>query len=331
MTDILPGLIERFFIERLIQQRNASPHTIASYRDAFRLLLRFAERKLKKAPCELALADFDADLIGGFLEHLAGDRGVSATTCNLRLTAVRSFLRFVSFEEPAVLGQIQRALAIPCRRTQRTEVNFLARFEVEAILAVPDVKTWIGRRDYTLLLTAVQTGLRLSELTGLHRDAVTLSPTAYVRCFGKGRKERATPLTKMTQNALKKWLAAPARRSSTMLFPTIRGAQMSADTVQYSLAKYVAKAAGQCPTLRKKRISPHILRHTAAMDLLGAGVDGAVISLWLGHESVRSTQPYLHAHIAMKEAALSRIQPYAGQPLGRFKPEDSLLAFLDAL
>ncbi|WP_443478368.1 tyrosine-type recombinase/integrase [Novosphingobium aerophilum] len=331
MTNILPRLIERFFIERLKQQRNASSHTVASYRDTFRLLLQFAGRELGKCPSDLELTDLNADFIGAFLDHFDGCRHASAATHNQRLTCIRSFLRFASFEEPAVAGQIQRALAIPPKRAIRREVTFLVRSEIDAILAAPDTSKWIGFRDYTLLLTAVQTGMRLSELTGLDRDAVCLGPSAHVRCLGKGRKERATPITKTAQHALSEWLAEPARLKTTVLFPTIQGARMSSDSVQYLLAKYVGQAAKDCPSLRSKRVSPHILRHSAAMELLAAGVDTTVIALWLGHESTRSTQPYLHAHIAMKEAALARLEPVSGQAVSRFKADDQLLAFLDSL
>lgn len=328
----LPALIERFFTQRLIRQRNLSPHTVASYRDTFRLLLKFAQVRLGKPPSHLALANLDAPFIVAFLDSLEERGPVSASTRNLRLTAVRTFFRFVAFEEPAYSGQIQRVLAIPGKRTTRREVHFLTRPEIEAILAAPDRTTWIGRRDRTLLLLAVQTGLRLSELVGLDRGAVSLeTPGAHVRCLGKGRKERCTPLAKQARDAVRLWLAEPVRHRATALFPNVHGSRMSVDAVQMLLAKHVRAAGNQCLSLRSKRISPHVLRHSAAMELLQAGVDCSVISLWLGHESIQSTTAYLHAHLALKEAALAKVEPLERKSVPRFRPDDRLLVFLNTL
>jgi site-specific recombinase XerD len=331
MSNILPGLIERFFTQRLVRQRNASPHTISAYRDAFRLLLKFAHTRTGKRPSALDLGDLEADLIVAFLDYLADDRAVSAATYNLRLTAIRAFFRFLAFEEPAFSGQIQRVLAVPGKLSTKREVSYLVREEIEAILAAPDRTTWLGRRDHALLLMTAQTGLRLSELVGLDRDAVHLGSGAHVRCLGKGRKERITPLTQAARVALRAWLNEPAKRGAGALFPTVHGGRMSSDAVQYLLAKYVATASAQSPSLARKRVSPHVLRHSAAMALLDAGVETTVISLWLGHESTRSTQPYLHAHLAMKEAALAKVAPMAVGGPRRFKADDQLLAFLDSL
>jgi integrase/recombinase XerD len=331
MSNILPSLIERFFTQRLMRQRNASPHTVAAYRDMFRLLFKFAHRRTGKRPSALSLGDLDADLVVAFLDHLADDRAASTATYNLRLTGVRAFFRFLAFEEPAYSGQIQRVLAIPGKLSAKREVSYLLREEIEAILAAPDRSTWLGRRDHALLLMTVQTGLRLSELVGLDRDAVQLGAGAHVLCMGKGRKERATPLTQVARTALQAWLVEPPRRRSTALFPTVHGDRMSPDTVQYLLSKYVEAATARCPSLSRKRVSPHVLRHSTAVALLDAGVDTTTISLWLGHESTRSTQPYLHAHLAVKEAALAKVAPLRTQPAGRFKPDDQLLAFLDGL
>lgn len=255
----------------------------------------------------------------------------SPATYNLRLTAIRCFFRFLAFEEPAYSGQIQRVLAIPGKIGSKREVQFLTRSEIEAILSTLDRRTWVGRRDHVLILTAVQTGMRLSELVGLDRVAITIGTGAHIRCFGKGRKERATPITRMLNATLKAWLDEPPVGNGNALFPTVHGGRMSPDAVQYLLAKYVLAAAKDCPSLRSKRISPHVLRHSAAMELLDAGVDSTVISLWLGHESTRSTQPYLHAHLAIKEAALAKIDPFNKQSSGRFRAGDELLAFLDKL
>jgi integrase/recombinase XerD len=327
----LPPLIERFFTERLMRQRNVSPHTIASYRDTFRLLFAFAREQLGKSPSALDLRDLDAPLISRFLDHLEMNRSASVRTRNLRLTAIRSFFDFAAFEEPAHGAHIQRVLAIPGKRHDRSEVHFLTRPEIEALLAVPDRSTWIGRRDHALLLLGVQTGLRVSELVGLDRNAVTLAQGAHVRCLGKGRKERCTPLTTTAIITLREWLREPGRRGAQALFPSIHGGRLSVDAVQYLIGKYVAIAGERLPSLKQKRVTPHILRHSAAMELLQAGVECSVIALWLGHESVETTQVYLHAHLALKEAALAKLSPYEGETAARFRPDDKLLAFLDSL
>jgi integrase/recombinase XerD len=292
-------LIERYFTDRLMRQRNVSPNTIASYRDTFRLLFTFAQARLRKSPSDLALGDLDASFIGTFLTDLEMKRGASVKTRNLRLTAIRSFFRFVSFGEPAHSALIQRVLAIPSKRHDKRQVHFLMRPEIEAILATPDQTTWLGRRDRTLLLVAVQTGLRLSELISLDRDAVHLGAGAHVQCVGKGRKERTTPLTTLTRRALQAWLKEPVRKGATALFPNVHGGRLSADSVQSLLAKHVQVAGKSCPSLKSKRVSPHVLRHSAAMELLQAGVDCSVIALWLGHESIETTQTCLHAHLKL--------------------------------
>jgi len=325
-----PGLLEAFFTQRLMRQRHASPHTLASYRDTSRLLLQFARDRLKKAPSGLALTDLDAPLIGAFLAHLESTRGNGSRSRNLRLTAIRSFFRYAAYEQPAHAGQIQRVLAIPNQRQARPLVGFLTQPEIAALLAAPDPRTWGGRRDAALLLLAVQTGLRLSELTGLRRADLTLGAGAHVRCTGKGRKERCTPLAKPTLTALRAWLCEPARGSADLLFPNARGGRLSADGVQYLVAKHVTAARQRCPSLRQKRVSPHVLRHTSAMELLQAGVDRAVIALWLGHESVETTQIYLDANLALKEEALSKTTPLNGKA-GRYRPDDQLLQFLKGL
>jgi site-specific recombinase XerD len=330
-TAILPSLIERFFTQRLVHQRNVSPHTLASYRDTFRLLFRFAQATLRVAPSNLELTDLDAPFIIAFLDDLEANHSASITTRNLRLTAVRTFFGYIAFEEPAYSGQIQRILAIPGKLHAKREVHFLLRPEIDAILAAPDTASWLGRRDHMLLLLAVQTGLRVSELTSLDRDAVKLGTGAHVFCLGKGRKARRTPLTRQACTALQTWLKEPARCGSIALFPNIHGGRLSPDSIQFLVAKHVKAASEQCPSLRRKRVTPHVLRHTAAMELLQAGVDITVIALWLGHESIQSTQGYLHAHIELKIAALAKLKPLEHQRPARFEPKDKLLAFLDAL
>ena len=330
-TPLLAPLIERYFTVRLMQQRNASGHTIASYRDTFRLLLRFAQAKLHKSPSALALADLDAPFISAFLLDLETTRGTGIATRNLRRTAICSFFRFLSFEEPAYGALIQRVLAIPSKRHDKRQVPFLTRPEIEAILAAPDRTTWLGRRDHTLLLLAIQTGLRLSEVIHLDRHSVHLGTGAHVRCMGKGRKKRCTPLTAYAQSLLKAWLKEPVRHEASALFPTIHGGWLSPDSVQALLAKHVCIARKRCPSLIAKRVSPHVLRHTAAMELLQAGVDSSVIALWLGHESLETTHAYLHAHLSLKEGALAKLKPNEHRKPGHFRPSDRLLAFLESL
>lgn len=328
-TNLAP-LLERFFTQRLMQQRQASPHTISSYRDTFRQLLKFVQQRLHKAPSQLAFEDLDATLVSTFLDHLEQHQGVSIRSRNLRLTAIRSFFRYVAFEAPDHAAQIQRVLIIPSKRFTRTLVSFLTRPEVDALLAAPDRHTWFGRRDHAFLLLAVQTGLRLSELTGLQRQDLILSAGAHVRVIGKGRKERCTPLAKPTVTVLKAWLREPQRGPAPVLFPNARGGRLSADGVRYLLGKHCAAAAKVCPSLKRKRVTVHWLRHTMAMDLLQAGVDHSIIALWLGHESVETTQMYLDATLAMKEQALATMTGPTARS-GRYKPGDPLLAFLNSL
>lgn len=326
----LAALLQGFFTRRLMQQRQASAHTIASYRDSFRLLLRFAQRRLGVAPQRLAFEQIDAPLIVAFLDDLQASRGISAASRNLRLTAIRSFFRYAAFEMPAYAAQIQRVLAVPNMRCTRTLVGFLVREEIDALLRAPDLRTRPGRRDHALMLLAMQTGLRLSELTGLRRDSFHLDTGAHVRVLGKGRKERATPLSKGTACVMRAWLREVATDSDAIVFPSARGTRLSADGVQYLLAKHLARAREGCPSLRNKHVTPHVMRHTAAMELLQAGVERSVIALWLGHESIETTQIYLDANLQIKEAALDKVEPLSGR-VGRFRPDDQLLAFLRSL
>jgi site-specific recombinase XerD len=278
----------------------------------------------------LSLEDLNAPLIGAFLDDLETRRGNGARSRNLRLTAVRSFFRYAALEAPGHAGLIQRVLAIPNQRQPRAMVDFLTRPEIDALLAVPDRETWLGRRDHAFLLTAVQTGLRLSEMTGLRHEDVSLGAGAHVHCHGKGRKERCTPLAKPTVAALKAWTREQGREDSKILFPSTRGGRLSAVGVQHMVARHVAVASATCTTLGKKRVSPHVLRHAAAMELLQAGVDRAVIALWLGHESVETTQIYLDADLALKEQVLAKTKPIKSKA-GRYRPDDDLLAYLKTL
>ena len=325
------ALLEGFFCERLLRQRRASPHTIASYRDTFRLLLRFAAERLGKVPSALDLAELDAPFLGTFLHHLETDRGNSARTRNARLAAIHSFFRYAAFEMPEHSALIQRVLAMPSKRSEQRPIDFLGRPEIEALVAAPDLDTWAGRRDRALLLLAVQTGLWVSELVGLDCEDLVLDHSApYVRCHGKGRKDRLTPLRKQATAVLRNWLRERTGRPSDPLFPNARGGRLSRDGVEHLLAKHVATASSRCPSLRTKRVSPHVLRHSAAMDLLQHGVDRSVIALWLGHESIETTEMYIHADMKLKEQALAKTLPLEVPP-GRYRPDDRLLAFLESL
>lgn len=324
------ALLERFFTRRLMQQRRASPHTISSYRDSFSLLLRFAKEKLGKPPSKLAFEQIDAPLIVAFLNEMETERGITARSRNLRLTAIRSFFRYAAFEVPDHANQIQRVLAIPNQRFTRNQIGFLTRPEVEALLAAPDPHTWSGRRDHAMFLVAVQCGLRVSELTGVRRGAVTLGTGANILVMGKGRRERVIPLTKQTVAVLKAWFREIPDEAGAIVFPSVRGDPLSADGVQYLLAKHITAASTSCPSLQKRRVTPHMLRHTNAMEMLQAGMDRSVIALWLGHESVETTQIYLDANMEMKEQALAKTAPPEGKP-GRYRPDDQLMEFLKGL
>jgi site-specific recombinase XerD len=330
-TATLPSLLHSFFTERLLAQRRASSHTVASYRDCFRLLLGFATKHLGRQPSALALEELDAALISNFLDHLERERGNSVRSRNVRLAALHSFFRYVAMNEPAHLLHCQRVLAIPNKRYERKPVGFLDEDDVAALLKMPDLTTWIGRRDRALLLVAVQTGLRVSELIGLRHEDISFGTGAHVRCLGKGRKHRATPLRKDAVVVLKSWMAEnEGALSSSPLFPSSRGGPLSRDAVEALLKRHLASACEQRPSLKAKRATPHTLRHSMAMSLLQHGVDRSVIALWLGHESVETTQIYLHADMRLKERALAHASPSGAAP-ARFRPKDDLLAFLQSL
>ena len=325
-----PQLLAAFFTDRLMQQRQASPHTIASYRDTFRLLVQYALRELRKAPTALEIRDLNTDFLGSFLTHLETERGNDARSRNSRLAAIRSFFGYVAVQEPQHAALAQRVLAMPAKRYTRRPVDFLDRAEVEALLGAPELHTRAGRRDRTLLLVAVQTGLRASELIHLRCQDVHFGSGAHLRCEGKGRKQRCTPLRQDAAAALRAWLDERRGEPDAPVFPNRLGGALSHDGLAYLLAKHLAVAKQACPSLQGKRVTPHVLRHTAAMELLQNGVDRAVIALWLGHESVETTYIYLHADLKLKEAALAKTTPTQGKP-ARYRPEDELLAFLNGL
>jgi site-specific recombinase XerD len=329
MTALAPTL-EAFFSSRLIDEKGVSPHTIAAYRDTFRLLLCFAQQRIGTPPSKLTIEDLDASLIAAFLDHLEHDRANSARTRNARLAAIHSMFRYAALKHPEHAALIARVLAIPTKRHDRAIISHLTAEEVSALLAAPDRARWIGRRDHTLITLAIQTGLRVTELTSLCCRDVYLGTGAHVTTSGKGRKHRATPLTKQTVAVLRSWLQERDGQPEQPLFPTSRGRALSRDAIALLLTKHTTTASSKCPTLTAKTVSPHVLRHTAAMNLLHAGVDSTVIALWLGHESVETTQVYIHADMAIKERALARTTPPDSAP-GRYRPPDTLLAFLEAL
>ena len=329
MTTLAP-VLQAFFTERLIAQRRASNHTITGYRDTFRLLLAFATAETGKKPSLLDIADLDTPLISAFLDHLEHVRHNTVRTRNWRLAAIHSLFSYAALRHPEHAAVIQRVLAIPTKRHERRLVTWLTEPEVDALLAAPNRGTWAGRRDHAMLVLAVQTGLRISELIGLSRGDVVLERGAHVRCMGKGRKERATPLTRLTVAVLREWLADRGGQPSDPLFPTRTGTPLSHDAIEDRLAGHLDTARISCRSLRAKHVTMHTLRHTAAMRLLHAGTDIAVIALWLGHEQIATAHIYLHADMSQKERAIARVTPPGTTP-GRYQPPDPLLAFLDSL
>jgi integrase/recombinase XerD len=326
----LAPLLQAFFTDRMMTQYGASPHTIASYRDTWRLLLTHLHQRTGKLPARLDLADMDAATIGGFLHDLETVRGNSIATRNTRLAAIHSLFRYASLHAPEHADLISRVLAIQTKRAATTIVTFLNPAELDALLAAPNQTSWHGRRDHALLVLAAQTGLRVAELTALTASDVHLGVGAHVSCHGKGRKDRCTPLTAHTVSVLTGWLAARRPAGTDPLFTTRRGTALSQDAVAGLVAKHAAGAMRVCPSLQAKRVTPHTLRHTAAMNLLHAGVDITVIALWLGHESPTTTRIYLHADMALKEQAIARTAPPNTEP-ARYRASDDLLAFLDQL
>ena len=329
MSTLAPTL-EAFFVDRLLSQRNASPQTVKSYRDTLRMLLMFANERLGKAPYKLDVGDITSQLISEFLSNLETQRNNSVRTRNARLSAIRSFFRYAALHHPEHAAGIQRVLAIPSKRYKKQEVCYLTREEIDALLQAPERSTWIGRRDHALLLLAIHTGLRVSEIVSVKCGDVILAPSAQIRCTGKGRKERSTPLAKDTTSVLKAWIKEREGRPQDPLFSSARGTALSVDAVQRLVTKHTATAARQCGSISKKRVSPHTLRHSCAMNLLHSGVDTSVIALWLGHEQIQTTQTYIHADIVLKEKALEKTTSYVTKK-GRYRPPDELLAFLERL
>jgi integrase/recombinase XerD len=329
VTALAPTL-QAFFSTRLISQRGASPNTIAGYRDTWRLLLGFAAHRTGKTPWQLDIADLDAPLIGAFLDHLETSRGNSPRTRNNRLAAIRSMFAWAALRHPEHADTIARVLAITPKRYQRNLVTYLTAAETDALAAACDKSTWTGRRDYALIALAVQTGLRISELATLTTADVVPGPGAHVHVVGKGRKERRTPLLPVTVAVLRAWLAERGGAPGDPLFPTSTGRPLSRDAIERRITLHARDAARNCPSIRSKHVTAHVLRHSCAMNLLQAGNDVAVIALFLGHEQVSTTSIYLHADMTQKERAIARAQPANVTP-GRYRAPDKLIAFLEAL
>ena len=323
-------LLQKFFNEYLISQRQTSYHTISSYRDCFSLLLRYAQKKFHKAPSKITLSDLNIDFIIGFLDHLENDRKSSIKSRNQRLAVIRSFFHYISFYVPEEIEMIKQVLSIPQKKYEHKIVTFLDQPEIDELVSVIDQNTWYGRRDYALFMLMIQTGLRVSEVTKICYKDINLKQGPYVRCTGKGRKERFTPLTKHMVKVSKKWIAENKFKENEYIFPSRNGGHLSSDTVQYSLKKYINIAGKKCSSLLDKKISPHVLRHTAAVQLLNAGIDIATIALWLGHESIETTNIYLKADLSRKEKLLYSFSPMNVKQ-GRYIPDDKLLEYLRTL
>jgi integrase/recombinase XerD len=330
MNSSLAPILQYFFTEHLSSHKQVSPRTIIAYRDSFRLLLQFLKKSTGKQPSKLSVQDLDAPAILDFLESLETERENQVCSRNARLTAIRSFFRVVALRDPASVGIVTRVLAIPRKRTDKRLVGYLTREEIDAVLAAPDQATWTGRRNHALLLTMYNSGARLSEMTCMKRAQIRFDSTTYLQLHGKGRKERIVPLWAKTGRVLQHWLRELEIKKTEVVFPSIRGTPLSSDGVDYILQQSVRRAAEVCPSLLGKRVTPHVVRHTCAMNLLQAGNDMAVIALWLGHESIETTHIYVEADLAMKERALERIAP-GDSPVRRFKADDALLAFLASL
>jgi len=326
----LGPFLQIFFTDYLIGQRRLSQQTIASYRYTFRLLLQFIHQKTGIEPASLSISDLSVDRILMFLDNLEKERKNSVSSRNLRLTAIHSFFRMVALRDPASVGIATRVLAIPLKRTDTKVRSYVTREEMDAILAALERTTWCGRRDHALLLTMYNTGARVSEMSSLRQDQISFGAKSYVHLCGKGRKERSVPLWSRTAQTIKEWLREIGRNENALVFPNVRGEPLSRFAIHLLLRKTVQRAISHCPSLRRKRVSPHVIRHGTAMALLQAGVDIAVIALWLGHESIETTNAYVHASLAMKEKALEKVMPI-NTPFRRFHATDSLLAFLESL
>lgn len=323
-------LLQNFFLEFLCNHKRVSPQTIASYRDTFRLFLEFIRDKQRIEPVAVSIKDMGVAVILSFLDYLEQSRHNSIRSRNLRLAAIRSFFRLVALRDPANVSQAAQVLAIPVKRTDHRLIKALARTEMEAILAAPDLSQWSGRRDHALLLTLYNTGARVSEITALEQAQCCFGVQSFLHFHGKGRKERAVPLWTKTARALQAWFKELSTCQASLAFVNARGKKLTRNGVDYILKQAVKRATNECISLRDKKITPHVIRHSTATHLLQAGADISVIALWLGHESIETTHIYLEDDLTMKERALNKLAP-AGTEVPRFKAKDEVLAFLATL
>lgn len=326
----LANSLQTYFTTFAHSQRDLSANTISSYRDTWRMLLKYLTATLD-VPTEAL--DFDAVTstnVTAFLDHLEHDRGNNAKTRNTRLTAIRSVLGHALPDHPEHAATITQVLAIPPKHTTRPVIEFLTPAEIDALVAAPDQRTWTGRRDRALLVMAVQTGLRIGEICSLTCNDLHLGAGPHIACTGKGRRQRITPLTKATVTTMKNYLTERGTRPGAALFCGPHGKPLSRDALEHRMAKHRMTAAINCPSISAKHVTMHTLRHTTAMNLLAAGVDVSVIALWLGHADTHSTDAYLHADMAIKQAAIDRTRP-PDVPPGTYRPEPDILTWLTAL
>lgn len=326
------SMLQRFFLERLMNQMNASPDTISAYRDTFRIFLRFMKEEKHCAPSQVTLEMVNADNVLDFLQYIETVRNNSTKTRNHRLAAIHSFMNYVSFQAPEYLFAIQRVMSIPFKKTETRHVDYLVDEEVEAIMQGCDLSSWLGRRDRLMLAILYNTGVRVSELVSIKKRDVSLNNNgaSCIRVMGKGRKERSLPLWKTTKHYLEEYLKETKLHDDNYVFTSQQGKPLTRSGVTYRLACLVETASQNCPSLRQKRVTPHVLRHTTAMHLLEAGVDISTIAIWLGHESIETTHKYMVADLRLKEQALAKTKE--PQALGfRYQPPADILSFLDSL
>jgi len=326
----LGSFLREYFTTFLSAQKAASPATIVAYRDTWRLFLQFLAATTNTQVANLRLEAITPESVNGFLEHLQADRGNGAATRNLRLTAIKSAMSYLAIKAPEHLDRASRITAIPVKKQTKPDMTFLTSKETQVFLTAIDTTTWTGRRDHTMFTLAAQTGLRLSELTSLTIESIHLGAAPYVGCTGKGRKQRTTPLTKHVATIMKTYLNERRHQPGTALFPNPHGDALSSAAVQQRLKHHIAMVPVLNTGLASKNVTVHTLRHTAAMRFLEAGIDCAVIALWLGHEQISTTSIYLHADLNIKRAALEKTCQPETSP-NNYQPTDDLLAWLQSL
>ena len=326
------SLLQCFFLERLMKQKNASACTISSYRDTFRIFLRYMKLEKQCAPSQITLEMVNAETIISFLNYIETVRNNSIKTRNNRLAAIHSFLKYVSFQAPEYISIIQRVMNIPFKKTETKNINYLVKEEMDSILNSCDLCCWLGRRDKIMISILYNTGVRVSELISIKIKDIVLNKngTGSIHVIGKGRKERTIPIWKSTQNYISEFIKETGSSADEYLFTSQHGEKLTRSGVKYRLDCLIKIASLNCPTLIKKRVTPHVFRHTTAMHLLEAGVDISTIAIWLGHEGIETTHKYMVADLRLKEQALSRMkEPKISE--FHYKPSADILSFLDSL